>query len=205
MLAACSQAAGRTPDAAAAHPPNAQSILIFGDSLSAGYGLDKGEEWPALLQRRLAHDNNSAVKIHNHSVSGETTGGGLTRLEHALRQARPDIVVLALGANDGLRGLPPQAMRDNLQRMVAIAKRAGAAVLLVGMRLPINYGRAYGELFHRQFVELAADNNLAFLPFLLSGAEDLSLYQPDGLHPTAAAQPRIMENVRAMLSPMLAR
>ena len=196
--------AGQADSAAAQTPPAVRSILVFGDSLSAGYGLDKGEEWPALLQRRLDNDNNFTVKIHNHSVSGETTGGGLSRLRASLRQTRPDIVVLALGANDGLRGLSPAAMRANLQRMITMAGGQNAAVMLVGIHIPVNYGRQYRELFHRQFIELAAHNNLAFLPFLLEGVVDLSLYQSDGLHPVAAAQPRIMENVRSVLSPMLA-
>lgn len=179
------------------------SILVFGDSLSAGYGLEKGQEWPGLLQQRF-NDRQQTIQVHNHSISGETTGGGLARLAKSLHLSRPDIVILELGANDGLRGLSPGTMRQNLQQMIDLILENQAEVLLVGMHLPINYGQAYTGLFHNQFVKLAEENKLAFLPFLMDRLGiGLNMYQADGLHPTATAQPQMMENIWEVLEPML--
>jgi acyl-CoA thioesterase-1 len=183
-----------------------KTILVFGDSLSAGYGLERGQEWPSLLQRRLS-DNKLGYNVVNHSISGETTSGGLSRFQQSLQQTSPDIVILELGANDGLRGLSVKAMRNNLQSMIDLARSMKIQVVLVGMRLPINYGEAYTKLFHRQFVQLAEQNQLPFIPFLMDkiGA-GLEMYQADGLHPTARAQTQMMDNVwqtlRYLLEPV---
>jgi acyl-CoA thioesterase-1 len=180
-----------------------KTILVFGDSLSAGYGLERGQEWPSLLQKRLAAKRLPYTVI-NHSISGETSSGGLSRFQQSLQQTKPDLVVLELGANDGLRGLSPKAMRQNLQSMIDMARERDIQVVLVGMHLPSNYGEAYTTLFHRQFVQLARQNQLPFVPFLMDrlGA-GLKMYQSDGLHPTAGAQPQMMDNVWQVLEPVL--
>ncbi len=186
-----------------ARAADVQSILIFGDSLSAGHGLEKGQEWPALLQQRF-NDRQQAIQVHNHSISGETTSGGLSRLAKSLELSQPDIVILELGANDGLRGLSLKAMRHNLQQMIDLILQNQAEILLVGMHLPSNYGQTYTELFHKQFVKLAEENELILLPFLMDKLGiGLDMYQTDGLHPTTAAQPQMMENVWLVLEPML--
>ncbi len=180
-----------------------KTILVFGDSLSAGYGLERGREWPGLLQKRLLQ-NRLSYTVINHSVSGETSSGGLSRFQQSLEQAKPDLVVLELGANDGLRGLSPKAMRQNLQSMINMARERDIQVVLVGMHLPSNYGDAYTTLFHRQFVQLARQNQLPFVPFLMDGlGAGLKMYQSDGLHPTADAQPQMMDNVWQILKPLL--
>lgn len=179
------------------------NILIFGDSLSAGHGLTRGEEWPSLMQKRLV-TKKLPYTIRNHSISGETTSGGLSRFSASLEQANPAIIVLELGANDGLRGLSLKAMTKRLQQMIDMAHAKNLKVILVGMHLPTNYGVDYTKLFHQQFAKLAEKNQLAFIPFLMQGMSvGLGMYQPDGLHPTALAQPHIMENVWLTLQPML--
>jgi len=180
-----------------------KSILVFGDSLSAGFGLAIRDSWPALLGQRLKGQG-SAWSVANASISGETTAGGRSRLAAAIKQFRPGVVILALGANDGLRGLPVKAMRENLQAMVRTAKASGARVLLVGMRLPPNYGPQYTADFEAAFRAIAKTEKLALLPFLLEPiALDAGAYQPDGLHPTAAAQPKILDHVWSSLGPLL--
>ena len=180
-----------------------QNILIFGDSLSAGHGLERGKEWPSLMQQRLV-TKKLPYTIINHSISGETTGGGLSRFAASLEQSNPAIVVLELGANDGLRGLSLKAMADNLQQMIDMAQSKDIRVILVGMLLPTNYGAGYTNLFHQQYAKLAEKNKLTFAPFLMQGLSiGLEMYQPDGLHPTALAQPQLMENVWFTLRPML--
>lgn len=180
-----------------------KTILVYGDSLSAGYGLNRGEEWPALLQHRIL-GLNSEYEVVNHSISGETTSGGLARLPDSLDLTTPDIVILELGANDGLRGLSMKQMRLNLQRMIDLSRDSGARVILVGMYLPENYGKPFNELFHRQFEQLAKKNNLNFVPFLMDKLGiGMEMYQSDGLHPTADAQPQIMENVWQILMPLI--
>ena len=182
---------------------HSKTILVFGDSLSAGYGLEKGQEWPALLQQRLSQQS-LPYQIINHSITGETTAGGLYRLPQSLQASQPTILILALGANDGLRGLSLEKMQATLQQMINIAHRQNVQILLVGMHLPINYGQHYRQTFHQQFIDLAKKNNLAFLPFLLDGLEtNIQMFLPDGLHPTAAAQPHIMNTVWPYLKPML--
>ncbi|MEW6164338.1 MAG: arylesterase [Pseudomonadota bacterium] len=181
----------------------AETILLFGDSLSASYGIAVEKSWPALLKERLREEKFPHALI-NASISGETTAGGRSRLPAALRRHRPGIVMLALGANDGLRGLSAAATRDNLLAMTRAAKAAGARVLLVGMRLPPNYGPDYTRDFEAAFAAVAKQEKTALLPFLLEPiALDDAAYQPDRLHPTTAAQPKIRDHVWQALKPLL--
>ncbi|MEW5782804.1 MAG: arylesterase [Pseudomonadota bacterium] len=183
----------------------AEKILVFGDSLSAGYGMAREQSWPALLQARLASEG-QPWEVVNVSISGETTAGGRSRLPAVLKQQKPRIVILALGANDGLRGLPLPQMRENLTAMVRQAKAAGSRVLLVGMQLPPNYGPDYSRAFHAIFAEIAKAEKTALLSFLLEPiALDDGAFQPDRLHPTAAAQPKLLDHVWAALAPLLKR
>jgi acyl-CoA thioesterase-1 len=178
-------------------------ILVFGDSLSAGYGIDVRNGWVALLDRKLAAQGYE-YQVVNASISGETTAGGRNRLSRALELHHPQIVVLELGANDGLRGLPVEQMRANLAAMIAQSQSAQARVLLVGMQMPPNYGADYAGAFKTVFDKLHTQTSVAFTPFLLEGvALDMSLIQSDGLHPTAAAQPRLLDNVWPTLLPLL--
>jgi acyl-CoA thioesterase-1 len=178
-------------------------ILVFGDSLSAGYGIDPRVGWVALLVNKLASQGYE-YQVVNASVSGETTAGGRARLNHALQLHHPAILVLELGANDGLRGLPIPQMRENLSMMINAASQAGARVLLVGMQIPPNYGAEYAARFRETFEQLSRQPKLRFAPFLLEGvALDTALVQADGLHPTTAAQPRLLENVWQALQPLL--
>ncbi|WP_235026986.1 arylesterase [Cognatazoarcus halotolerans] len=184
---------------------NATGVLVWGDSLSAGYGLKANESWPALLQSRLA-GLGLDTKVVNASVSGETSAGGRSRLPEALARNKPAVVVIALGANDGLRGLPLGMMRDNLLAMVDDAREAGAKVVLVGMRLPPNYGPAYTTKFQNTFNEVAKARKVPLVPFLLEGmATDPALFQADGIHPLAAAQGHLLDNVWPALKPLLTR
>jgi acyl-CoA thioesterase-1 len=181
-----------------------QRILIYGDSLSAGFGIAVSQSWPALLGQRLKNLGSGAT-VTNASISGETTAGGRARLAAALDQFKPTVVILALGANDGLRGLPVKAMKENLAFMVKLAKQHDARVLLVGMHLPPNYGPQYTKEFDAAFRDLAKSEKIALLPFLLEPvAFDQNAFQADGLHPTAAAQPRILDHVWNALKPLLA-
>ena len=182
---------------------HAATILVWGDSLSAGYQLRTDEAWPTLLQTRL-DDKGFPHRVVNASVSGETSSGGRSRLAAALETHRPDIFVLELGANDGLRGLRPQLMQDNLQAMIDSARAAGAEVLLIGMQMPPNYGPAFTRRFEQVFHDLAADNGIAFVPFLLEGFADRpEMFLPDGIHPSAEAQHIILDNVWPALAPLL--
>lgn len=182
-----------------------QSVLVFGDSLSAGFGIRVRESWPSLLEQRLKREA-SGYTLTNASISGETTAGGRARLDAALKQFKPSVVILALGANDGLRGLPVKSLQDNLAYMVKLAKQHRARVLLVGMRLPPNYGAKYTESFEAAFRDLASREKIGLLPFLLEPiALDSNAYQADGLHPTAAAQPLILDHVWSALKPLLSR
>jgi acyl-CoA thioesterase-1 len=181
-----------------------KSLLVLGDSLSAEYGLSRGTGWVELLQERLKKDGVDATVI-NTSVSGETTSGGNSRLPELLARYRPSVVLIELGANDGLRGLPLNAMKANLRNMIADAKKEGAKVLLVGMRIPPNYGRDYTEKFSALFSRLAQETNVGLVPFLLDGvAGKPELFQADRLHPIAEAQPIILDNVWPHLKPLLA-
>lgn len=184
---------------------HAATLLVFGDSLSAGYGLKPGEAWPHLLQKRLS-DGGYRYQVINASISGETTSGGLARLPAALTQHKPAIVVLQLGANDGLRGLPLAVMRDNLNTMIKTSQAVGAKVVVVGMRLPPNYGPDYTEKFHATFGTVAQNRNCKWVPFLMEGIADKpELFLPDGLHPTAAAQPLVLDNIWSTLRSVLGK
>jgi acyl-CoA thioesterase-1 len=180
----------------------ARTILVLGDSLSAGYGIRPEQSWPALLARRL-QEKRLDYSVANISISGETTAGGRSRLEPALRQHKPAVVVIALGANDGLRGLSIGQMRDNLSAMVDTAQAGGARVLLAGMRLPPNYG-PYATDFQATFPDIARRKKTALLEFLLAPvATRNELFLADGLHPSADAQPLILDHVWPTLSPLL--
>jgi len=178
-------------------------ILVWGDSLSAAYGLETSQGWVALLDARLKARGYDYTVV-NGSVSGETTAGGLTRLPDALRDHKPAIVLLELGANDGLQGLPVELMQDNLGRMIALSRKAGAKVVLLGILMPPNYGPAYTREFSGAYVDLARRYRLPFLPFLLDGvAQDRELLQADGKHPLAQGEPRVLDNVWPKLFPLL--
>jgi len=178
-------------------------LLVFGDSLSAGYGIPREQSWPALLAERLTKEGKPYTVV-NASISGETTAGGRARLEAALKQHHPSLVIIELGANDGLRGLPLDQMRDNLTAMTRQSQSMGAKVLLVGMRLPPNYGLDYVSRFERTFPEVAKKEKTALLPFLLEPiAQESSAFQQDGLHPVAAAQTKLLNHLWKALSPLL--
>ena len=177
----------------------AQNILVFGDSLSAGYGIPVEKSWPVLLQQEL---NASDYRVMNASVSGETTQGGRQRIAQALLRHRPAVVILELGANDGLRGYTISDIETNLNKLILDIKRSGASVLLVGMRLPPNYGKAYVTQFEEMYAHLAKTRRVRLLPFLLEGVPPQQ-FQPDNLHPTAAAQLQLMQNVLKELKPLL--
>lgn len=175
------------------------TILVFGDSLSAAYGIPRESGWVSLLQRQLPKH-----RVVNASVSGETTAGGLTRLPDILAAHRPHLTIIELGANDGLRGLPLRQTTRNLEAMIDLAKQQGSAVLLVGMRLPPNYGPAYTRQFQDLFTQVARARKVRLVPFLLAGmADQRDRFQADGLHPDAGAQPLLVENVWRELKPML--
>ena len=185
---------------ASAEPP---VILVLGDSLSAGYGISVEQGWVNLLQRRLT-ERGFPHRVVNASISGDTTSGGLSRLPAALERYHPAVLVLELGANDGLRGQPPMTMSRNLAQMIEQAQQAGARVLLAEMRIPPNYGPLYTQKFQETFTELARRYNILLIPFLLNGvAGQPALIQDDGLHPRAEAQPRILDNVWVVLEPAL--
>ena len=181
----------------------ADTILVYGDSISAAYGMEKSKGWVNLLAKRIAIDR-PHYKVVNASVSGETSGGGVTRLPKSLAFHQPDVLVLELGGNDGLRGYPISSIRDNLQIMIQQAKTSGAHVLLIGMVLPPNYGRRYTLAFEKIFSSLAEEHSLPFVPFLLEGVSTgKSLVQRDGIHPTVEAQPKLLDDVWPSLAPML--
>lgn len=181
----------------------AETILVFGDSLSAAYGIAQNRGWVALLEARLK-ERRMNYSVANASISGETTAGGLSRIGKALEQHRPKVVILALGANDGLRGLQLDAMKKNLAQIIRAAQGSNARVLLVGMKMPPNYGPDYTQRFERSYSDLAKEFKLVLVPYLLeSVAERRELYQPDNLHPVAAAQPMILETVWKQLAPLL--
>jgi acyl-CoA thioesterase-1 len=181
-------------------------ILVFGDSISAGYGLPRMEQgWVALLQARLK-DQGYGYQVVNASVSGETTEGGLARLPRALNLHHPAIVVLELGGNDGLRALPAAQMRANLSRMAELAEAEGAKVALLGMRMPPNYGPQYAAQFTQAYADLARDKKLPLVPFALAGiALSPELMQADGIHPNEAGQPQLLDNLWPVLKPLLKR
>jgi len=180
-------------------------IMVLGDSLSAGYGLPQGKGWVDLLQQRLEREHYS-YRVANASISGDTTLGGRNRVTDALAQYRPRIVILELGANDGLRGQALDAMRENLVAITRVCRAARAKVLLVGMRLPPNYGPDYTEKFHASFAAVAKQTRAPLAPFLLEGfAHRSDLFQADGIHPGVEAQNLMLDNVWAQLQPLLTR
>lgn len=219
LLAACDRNTGATGPSAAPAPavestavapapaaPAAaadHAVLVMGDSLSAGYGMAASQGWVALVAERLA-TGHPGWRIVNASISGETSAGGAARIDDELARVDPDVVVIALGANDGLRGLPLAQTRANLSRMVGRAKASGAEVLLVGMRMPPNLGQAYTEGFEANYRDVAAQHDVALLPFLLEPvAADRAAFQDDNLHPTADAQPLLRDHVWVALEPLL--
>ena len=179
------------------------TILVYGDSLSAAYGLSQDAGWVALLQARLKQERIDYT-VTNVSISGETTSGGAARIAETLKAHKPRVIIVELGANDGLRGLPPGEMRANLAKIVARSQRAKARVLLVGMRMPPNYGDTYTREFAQVYPDLAREYKTALVPFLLQGMDERrELFQSDDMHPTAAAQPILLENVWKALTPLL--
>ncbi len=181
----------------------AERILVFGDSLSAAYGIDPRQGWVHLLGERIARAGLPWAVV-NASVSGETTSGGLRRLPEDLKRHKPAKVLIELGANDALRGQPIARIRGNLEQMIRLAREAGAQPVLVGMMIPPNYGIDYAAEFRALFPELAKKHKVPVVPFLLEGiAERRDSFQPDGLHPTAEAQPKIADTVWATLGPLL--
>lgn len=178
-------------------------ILVVGDSLSAAYGIPADRGWVTLLERRLQQEG-YPHRVVNASISGDTTQGGLSRIDDALARHEPAIVLLELGGNDGLRGILPEVTHRNLEAMIEQSQGAGARVVLLGIRIPPNYGPLYTRQFAAVFPDLAERHGLPLLPFLLEGvAAEPGLMQGDGIHPTAAAQPQILENVWAVLAPLL--
>ena len=185
--------------------PGERTLLVFGDSLSAAYGLRADQGWVALLQKRL-ESQGYGYRVVNASVSGETTSGGRSRLDRALTQHKPALVILELGANDGLRGLPVKDARTNLAEMIAAIRRAKSRLLLVGIVMPPNYGPQYTREFANMYATLAGANKIPLVPFMLEGVALNARYmQNDGLHPNAAGQPRVLENIWPKLRPLLER
>jgi acyl-CoA thioesterase-1 len=183
--------------------PTPRKLLVLGDSLSAEYGLTRGTGWVALLSKRLA-EKRLPYEVINASISGETTSGGQTRLAQLLERHQPAVVVIELGGNDALRGLPLASTEDNLRTMVKAAKKSGAQPLLLGMMMPPNYGRAYGEQFASSFKRVADGEKVALVPFFLAGIGDRAeLFQADRIHPTERAQPLMLDNVWPVLSKLV--
>jgi acyl-CoA thioesterase-1 len=192
------------PALACAKGPARASVLVVGDSLSAEHNIPAGSGWVSLLQRRIAAQVGPAPEVVNASISGETTAGALVRLPALLEKHRPSILVIELGGNDALRGLSPAQLRANLEKMIALADGAGARVLLLGIDIPPNYGPAFRDRLRQAYAELAAAHDAGLVPFFLDGvALQPGLMQADGLHPTAQAQPRLLENVWPALEPLL--
>ncbi len=191
---------GAAPIYASTSEENLLTLLVMGDSLSAAYGIEQEQGWVALLAERLEGE----AQVVNASISGETTSGGAQRFSDIIGQREPDIVLLELGGNDGLRGLPPAQMRANLATMIEQSQQAGAEVLLLGIDIPPNYGQAYRDAFTGVYYSLAEEYDLSLVPFLLEDiALNQQLMQSDGIHPTADAQPIILDNVWPALEPLL--
>lgn len=179
------------------------TLLVVGDSLSAGYGVATERRWVTLLAQRL-HERCPGSEVINASVSGDTSGGGVSRLPALLQQHHPDLVIVELGGNDGLRGIGAKTMRQNLLQMVTLSKDLGAQVLLLGVRLPANYGPDFVNAFHQVYYDVAEAASVPLVPFFLEGvALDRGLMQADGIHPNDEGQPRLLENVWRRLEPML--
>jgi len=190
------------PAVSAVEPP---VLLVLGDSLSAGYGMDREYSWVSLLEKRL-EERGYVYRVLNSSISGDTTQGGLTRLPRLLERYRPQIVIIELGANDGLRGIDPVVTRSNLSDMIAKSQAGGARVLLAGIRLPPNYGTAYLQQFESMYGDLASEYGTMLVPFFMDGvAMQPELLQADNIHPNEAGQPVLLDNVWTVLEPALAR
>ena len=189
--------------AGGAHGNGAPTVLIFGDSLSAGFGIDVDQSWTALLQSRLETEGYEH-RVVNASISGETTEGGAARIDSALEAFAPDLIILELGGNDGLRGFPPQRMRQNLETIVVRARDSGAEVVLLGIRIPTNYGARYTQAFEAVYREVAADLDVQWIEFFMEGvAMNDELLQEDRIHPNAAAQPVLLDNAWPVISATL--
>ena len=178
---------------------DAPTILIFGDSLSAGYGIDVDQSWAALLQTRL-NDQDYEHRVVNASISGDTTEGGAARIDHAIATFAPSVIILELGGNDGLRGFPPARIRGNLDKIVTASKDSGAAVVLLGIRIPSNYGPRYSQLFEDVYRDIAETHAIPWIEFFMEGvAHNEELMQNDGIHPNAAAQALLLDNAWPMI------
>ncbi|OWP52164.1 arylesterase [Pseudomonas nitroreducens] len=181
----------------------AQTLLVVGDSISAGLGLDTSQGWVNLLDKRLK-EQGFDYEVVNASISGDTTAGGLARLPALLSEQKPKLVVIELGGNDGLRGMAPAQLQQNLNAMVQQSRQAGAKVVLLGMRLPPNYGQRYTEAFARVFESVASEQKVALVPFFLEGVGGVQdMMQADGIHPAVVAQPKLLDNVWPTLKPLL--
>lgn len=181
----------------------APMIVILGDSLSAGYGMDKNQSWVHLLEQRLA-ENGYTFRLLNSSISGDTTQGGLGRLPRLLERYQPELVIIELGGNDGLRGINPETTRENMQKLISTSQSAGAKVLLAGIRLPPNYGPTYIEEFESIYTDLAEKFDTMLVPFFMDGvAFNPELMQSDGIHPNEQGQPVLLDNVWVVLQPEL--
>jgi len=190
--------------ACAKGPDTRAAVLVVGDSLSAAHNIPAASGWVNLLQQRVKQQIKAPPAIINASISGETTAGALTRLPGLLEKHRPSVVVIELGGNDALRGLTPAQLRGNLEKMIVASQKADAKVLLLGIDVPPNYGPAYRQRLRQTYAELAKQYDVPLLPFLLEGvALKPNLMQADGLHPTAAAQPQVLDNVWPLLKPLL--
>lgn len=186
-----------------AHGADDPTVLIFGDSLSAGFGIDVDQSWAALLQARL-ESQGYEHRVVNASISGETTEGGLARIDKALERFDPSLIILELGGNDGLRGFPPERLRGNLEKIVTASKASGAAVVLLGIRIPLNYGPRYSEAFENTFREVADEQQIPWIEFFMEGiAMNEALMQEDGIHPNIEAQPLLLDNAWPIISASL--
>lgn len=179
------------------------AVVILGDSLSAAYGMEIHQSWPSLLQERLI-ENGYTQRVFNSSITGDTTQSGAARLPRLLKKSQTDVVILELGGNDGMRGLPIEVTENNLSSMIEMSQSAGASVILSEMRIPPNYGRTYTEKFNAMYTELADQYGITLMPFILNDiALQPGLMQSDGIHPTAEAQPLILDKVWQQLEPLL--
>lgn len=187
-----------------AHASAVPTVLVFGDSLSAGYGIEVDQSWTALLQTRLQAEGYEH-RVVNASIGGDTTESGATRIGPAIANFKPELIVLALGGNDGLRGIPPARMKGNLESIIRQGKESGADVVLLGIRIPPNYGQRYIEEFERVFREVAEELEVPWIEFFMDGvALNAELMQSDGIHPNAAAQPLLLDNAWPIISEALA-
>ncbi len=190
--------------AAESSQKDSYTIIILGDSISAGYGIDIQKGWVSLLQDKLKTEKYNHYTVVNASISGNTTGDGLSRLPKLLEQYSPSIVIVELGGNDGLRGYPVKLMEKNLQTMIDLSQQKNAKVVLAGIEIPPNYGARYTALFRKAFQKVAAANTVSYIPFILEGiALNPELMQQDGIHPTEQAQPKLLNNIWGTLLPLL--